>query len=800
MRRFEAEAVAMVAEFDGVGLLRMTERAGNLRQEGHGSSITYSRKVFIPLTKLCRDTCRYCTFAISPRPGVSAYLSVDEALAISRQGREQGCREALLTLGDTPEARWPQARAQLDEMGFSSTLDYLAHIADAIRRETGLLPHLNPGLMGDADFVKLRPLAASMGIMLEGIAPALIAKGGAHHGCPDKEPARRLATIEAAGRHAVPFTSGLLIGIGETRSERVEALLELRALHQRYGHIQEVIVQPFRAKPGTRMADAPEPSDDELLWTIAAARILFGAGANIQSPPNLASSALEAMVAAGINDLGGISPVTCDHVNPEAPWPEIEALSDRLEAAGYCLSERLTIYPSYVRNIERWVDRQMAGPILASVDGEGMPMGDGWLSGETPDIPAWAVTTAPALLRADPVRSALREVEAGRALDEGKIAGLFSARGADFHDVCDVADGMRRSLVGDEISYVVTRNINYTNMCTYGCGFCAFSKGRVADDLRERPFRVSLDEITRRVAEAWERGATEVCMQGGIHPAYTGRTYLDIVAAAKRGAPDMHIHAFSPLEIQTGARALNLNIADYLAELKSAGLGSLPGTAAEILDDDVRDILCPDKIRTDEWLNVVRTAHGLGIPTTSTIMFGHVDGYRHWARHLLRLRDLQQQTGGLTEFVPLPFVAREAPIFRRGRSRKGPSFREAVLMHAVSRLTFGALLPNIQTSWVKMGPAGGQFCLNAGANDFGGTLMNETITRSAGASHGQEMSAARFEALIHEIGRTPRQRTTLYANAGPDRYVAALRASALEPVKYEPAVARSRLAVAGQAD
>lgn len=799
MRRFEEEAVALAAELDSLGLPYLIESAGKRRREGHGERITYSRKVFVPLTKLCRDTCRYCTFAVSPRPDVPAFLSVDEAVAIARQGCEQGCREALLTLGDQPEARWPQARDALDAMGFASTLDYVAHVAAAIRRETGLLPHLNPGLMTDSDLAALRPLAPSMGIMLEGIAPALMARGGAHHGCPDKEPGRRLATIEAAGRHAIPFTSGLLIGIGETRGERVEALLELRDLHRRYGHIQEIIIQPFRAKPGTRMAEAPEPSDDELLWTIAAARLLFGPAANIQSPPNLAPAILEAMIAAGVNDLGGISPVTRDHVNPEAPWPEIMALDKRLAAAGHRLCERLTIYPAYVREARRWVDPKLVGPVLAEVDGDGMPRTDGWVSGETPDMPKWAAASAPSTLRSDEIRAALRQAEAG-SLDEGAIVALFSARGGDFTDICATADRMRQSLTGDDVSYVVTRNINYTNLCTFGCGFCAFSKGRVADDLREAPYRVSLEEIGRRAAEAWERGATEVCMQGGIHPAYTGQTYLDIVAAAKRGAPDIHIHAFSPLEIQSGARALNIGIGDYLVELKAAGLGSLPGTAAEILDDDVRDILCPDKIRTDEWLEVVRTAHGLGIPTTSTIMFGHVDGYPHWARHLLRLRALQRETGGLTEFVPLPFVAREAPIFRRGQARRGPTFREAVLMHAVARLTFGALLPNIQTSWVKMGPAGGQFCLNAGANDFGGTLMNETITRSAGASHGQEMSAGRFEALIRAIGRTPRQRTTLYGNAGADRQAAASRAGALEPVRYEPAVTRRHPAMADQAD
>lgn len=778
-RAYKAEAERLAADFTAQEPGDLLTQANALRLEGHGETITYSRKVFVPLTKLCRDTCRYCTFAQSPREGARAYLTVDEAVAIAAAGRDAGCREALLTLGDKPELRWDQAREELDVMGFATTLDYLAHVAAAIRRETGLLPHFNPGLMDDADFAMLRPHSPSMGIMLEGIAPALMEKGGAHFGCPDKEPDRRLETIAAAGRAKVPFTSGLLIGIGESRAERIEALLELRALHRQFGHLQEVIIQPFRAKAGTRMADAAEPDDDELLWTLAVTRILFGAEANIQSPPNLAPAMLEAMVNAGVNDLGGISPVTLDHVNPEAPWPEITTLAQRLTETGRTLAQRLTIYPAFALKAGEWVDPKLASAVLSAIDGEGRPREDGWLTGESTQIPDWAQNRAPSVLASDPVRAAIRQAERGHDLHEADIASLFAARGDDFHAVCNAADRMRADLVGDDVTYVVTRNINYTNLCTHGCGFCAFSKGRVTEETREAPYNLPLETVSTRVTEAWDRGATEVCMQGGIHPSYTGETYLDIVRAAKAAAPDMHVHAFSPLEITSGARASGASVEDYLRELKAAGLASLPGTAAEILDDEVRAVICPDKLTTEEWLEVVRTAHRVGIPTTSTVMFGHADRYDHWARHLLRLKALQRETGGLTEFVPLPFVASEAPIYRRGRARRGPTFRESVLMHAVARLTFGALLPNIQTSWVKMGLAGGQYCLQSGANDFGGTLMDESITRSAGARHGQEMTVSTFEQAIREIGRNPRQRTTLYGRADQVRAAGSLESQAV---------------------
>ncbi len=780
----DGEALALADCNDLAGMMRA---AAALRDRGHGARISYSRKVFIPLTRLCRDVCHYCTFARPPRRGEKAYLGADEVLAIARAGARAGCKEALFTLGDKPELRYRAARDELAALGHATTLDYLAAMAELVWRETGLLPHLNPGVMTPDDLARLRAVSVSQGIMLESAAERLGRRGGPHFGSPDKLPAARLATIEAAGAAAVPFTSGILIGIGETRRERIEALLALRAAHRRHGHIQEIIVQNFRAKPGTRMAQAPEPDEAEHLWTIAAARLVFGAAMNIQAPPNLMPLALEAMIAAGINDWGGVSPVTPDHVNPEAPWPALDRLAERTAAAGKVLVERLAIYPEYALDPSRWLDARLRTEVLRMIDGEGLARPDGWTAGAGTPVP-YAIRPRPAAAAVAPI---LARAEAGETLQEGEIVRLFQARGDEFDAVCAAADRLRRRVNGDTVSYVVTRNINYTNVCYFRCQFCAFSKGKLSENLRGRPYDLDLGEIQRRSVEAWERGATEVCLQGGIHPDYTGATYLSICRAIKEAVPGIHIHAFSPLEVWQGAKTLGRRLGDFLAELRDAGLSSLPGTAAEILDDEVRAVICPDKVKTAEWLEVMEAAHRVGLRSTVTIMFGHVDGYRHWARHLLRVRALQARTGGFTEFVPLPFVPMEAPISLKGRSRLGPTYREALLIHAVARLALHPLIPNIQTSWVKMGPDGAAACLGAGCNDLGGTLMNESISRAAGASFGQEMPPEAMEALIRSLGRTPRQRTTLYGDPPPARIAASFGAAPLsEPIntparKYE---------------
>ena len=755
---------AAAAELVGAPLEELLSEARRLRQ---ARLVTYSPKVFIPLTTLCRDVCGYCTFARPPRRGERAYLSEDEVLAIARAGAAAGCREALFTLGDKPEHRYEVARRELRALGCETTLEYLERCARLVLEETGLLPHLNPGVMTRAELEALRPASASMGIMLETTAERLSTKGGPHWASPDKDPARRLETIRLAGELAIPFTSGILIGIGETREERIDALLTLRALGEEHGHVQEVIVQNFRAKPGTRMAEHPEPTLDEHLWTIAAARILLGPGWHVQAPPNLAYDDFPRLLDAGIDDWGGVSPVTIDHVNPEAPWPELERLREATESRGLDLAARLPLYPEHVAELDRWVDPAIAPYVLRASDASGLAREDHWAPGE--DV------SPPFVVRRDAAPTAL----AGDELGEDELTRLLAARGREAERVFAAADMLRREVCGDEVTYVVTRNVQYTNVCYFRCGFCAFSKGRLAANLRGAPYLVPLEEIVRRAEEAWERGATEICLQGGIHPAFTGEYYADVVRAIKKAVPGIHVHAFSALEVWQGAATLDLTLEEYLSRLRDLGLGSLPGTAAEVLDDEVRRVICPDKVTTDQWLAVHDAAHRVGLRSNVTLMFGHVDRPRSWARHLLRAREQQERSGGFTEFVPLPFVPMEAPIYLQGRARRGPTFRETLLVHAVARLALHPWITNVQASWVKLGPDGTRQALAAGVNDLGGTLMNESISRSAGASFGQELPPERMEELIRSAGRAPRQRTTLYGEPSEERVRASFGAQPL---------------------
>ena len=786
----EAEAQALA---DAGELHALMAAAAALNDGGHGRLVSYSRKVFIPLTKLCRDVCHYCTFAQPPRKGEAAYLSPEDVLTIARAGQAAGCKEALFTLGDKPELRYRAAREALDELGYPTTLAYLRAMALLVFEETGLLPHLNPGVMEAHDIAQLREVSVSQGLMLESTSARLLQRGGCHFGSPDKAPALRLATIAEAGRQKVPFTSGILIGIGETRGERIEALLALRDLHDAYGHIQEVIIQNFRAKPATRMAEAPEPDLADLQWTIAVARLIFGSEMNLQAPPNLSGGDAIHLLAAGINDWGGVSPVTPDHVNPEAPWPHLDSLARDSASAGKILVERLAVYPDYAFAGDAWLDPAFRAPVLQRIDADGLARSDNWSPGQEEDghgLPAPATETGLATGRE--LEAIVARARAGDDLSERQVVRLFAARDGELQAVTAAADEVRRQVNGDTVSYVVTRNINYTNVCYFRCQFCAFSKGKMSENLRGRPYDLAMEEIVRRAEEAWARGATEVCLQGGIHPEYTGETYLAIARALKSALPELHIHAFSPLEVFQGARTLDLDLTTYLGQLKEAGLASLPGTAAEVLDDEVRAVLCPDKITTAQWLEVMAAAHGVGLRSTATIMYGHVDRPLHWARHLLRVRALQVETGGFTELVPLPFVHMEAPIYLKGRARKGPTWREALLMHAVARLALHPLIPNIQTSWVKLGREGVAACLNAGANDLGGTLMNETITRSAGAAHGQEMAPERMEAVIAGLERTPRQRSTLYGDAPEERQRRSFQAAPLAAVIETPAAKYER--------
>ncbi|EFH80797.1 5-amino-6-(D-ribitylamino)uracil--L-tyrosine 4-hydroxyphenyl transferase CofH [Ktedonobacter racemifer] len=775
--------------------------AAQLRDQIHHNRISYSRKVFIPLTQLCRDVCHYCTFAQPPRPGQKAYLTRDEILAIARAGAEAGCHEALFTLGDKPERRYKVAARELIELGHETTISYLAEMAELVFRETGLLPHANPGVMTADEIALLRRVSVSQGIMLESASERLGERGGAHYGSPDKQPQVRLETIRLAGELKVPFTSGILIGIGETRQERIESLLALRTLHQHYGHIQEIIIQNFRAKPGTRMANAPEPDLDDLLWTLAIARLIFGGTMNIQAPPNLSPGVYQQLVSAGLNDWGGVSPVTPDHVNPEARWPHLEELAARTAETGKILVERLAVYPTYTLDAPQWEDPQLLMPLLHASDSEGYARTSSWSPGAQVEIPADELALATQTQNranehvSSDVQALLEKALVAESLAEREIVRLFRARGDDFAAVCRAANTLRQRLNGDVVSYAVNRNINYTNICYFKCQFCAFSKGKLSENLRGTPYDLGLDEIVRRAQEAWARGATEVCMQGGIHPEYTGETYLNICRAIKAALPDMHIHAFSPLEVWQGAQTLGISLHDFLLQLKEAGLSTLPGTAAEILDDEVRAALCPDKIKTDEWLQVIEEAHNVGLRTTSTIMYGHIEQPVHWARHLLRIKQLQERTGGITEFVPLPFVHMEAPIYWKGHARKGPTFREAVLVHAIARLVLYPHITNIQVSWVKMGREGIQAVLQAGANDLGGTLMNESITRAAGGEMGQELPPEQMEEIIRSVGRIPLQRTTLYQPASQERRQASFNAPELQPIVLTPAKRYTRTRV-----
>jgi len=755
--------------------------ARRLREAGHGVLVTYSPKVFVPLTTLCRDVCHYCTFARPPRRGERAYLTLDEVLEIARAGAAAGCHEALFTLGDKPELRYRVAREELAALGCETTLEYLARAARIVLEETGLLPHLNPGVMSRADLAELRRVSASMGIMLETTSERLSRRGGPHFGSPDKLPARRLETIAAAGEERVPFTTGILIGIGETRAERLEALVAIRDLAARYGHVQEVIVQNFRAKAGTKMAHAPEPPLEELLWTAAAARVVLGPDASIQCPPNLSYDDFPRLLEAGIDDWGGISPVTIDHVNPEAPWPEVERLERATRAAGLELAPRLAVYPRYVAERKRWLDPAVAPAVLRRADADGLARTERWAAGAGTPVPR--VTNGTGRVRDTAVLTALAKVREEVELDEDDATGLLRARGPALGAVLRAADDIRREVCGDTVTYVVTRNVNYTNVCYFRCGFCAFSKGKLAANLRGAPYLVPLEEIARRAEEAWERGAVELCLQGGIHPAFTGQTYLDVCRAVKAAVPDLHVHAFSALEVWQGAATLGIPLDEYLARLRDAGLASLPGTAAEILDDEVRRVICPDKVTTAQWLGVHDAAHRAGLRSTATIMFGHVESPRSWARHLLAVRDQQRRSGGFTEFVPLPFVHMEAPIYLRGGARPGPTFREALLVHAVARLALHPWITSVQASWVKLGRDGARAALAAGCNDLGGTLMNESISRAAGASHGQELPPEAMEELIRSAGRVPRQRTTLYGVPPAERTRASYGAEPLaEPV------------------
>ncbi|MFD3356526.1 bifunctional FO biosynthesis protein CofGH [Streptomyces fradiae] len=804
------------ADLDRLAGIAARVRDAGLAEAGRPGVITYSRSVFLPLTRLCRDTCHYCTFATVPgrlrRAGQGMFLSMDEVLDIARRGAALGCKEALITLGDKPEDRWPEAREWLDAHGYDDTLAYVRAVAIRVLEETGLLPHLNPGVLTWEDFQRLKPVAPSMGMMLETTAERLWSEpGGPHHGSPDKEPAVRLRVLQDAGRSSVPFTSGLLIGIGETYEERAESLFALRRVARAHHGLQELIIQNFRAKPDTAMRAAPDAELDDLVATVAVARLVLGPSACLQAPPNLVDDAHARLIGAGIDDWGGVSPVTIDHVNPERPWPRIEELAAHSAAAGFSLRERLCVYPEFVRRGEPWLDPRVLPHVTALADPEtglarpgAVPRGLPWqepdeaftATGRTDlhrtidtdgrsgdrrgdfdavygDWDALREAAAPGLVpqRVDgDVREALRvAADDPERLTDAQALALLHADGPALDALCGVADDVRASAVGDDVTYIVTRNINFTNVCYTGCRFCAFAQRRTDADA----YTLSLEQVADRAAQAWDVGAVEVCMQGGIHPDLPGTAYFDIARAVKARVPGIHVHAFSPMEIVNGASRTGLSVRDWLTAAKEAGLDSIPGTAAEILDDEVRWVLTKGKLPAATWIDVVRTAHELGIRSSSTMMYGHVDQPRHWLGHLRTLARLQQETGGFTEFVTLPFVHTNAPVYLAGIARPGPTVRDNRAVTAMARLLLHPHIPNIQTSWVKLGAEGSAEMLRSGANDLGGTLMEETISRMAGSGWGSYKSVRELVGIARAAGRPARPRTTLYGEVPEERRAAA---------------------------
>ncbi|MDP6893726.1 MAG: 5-amino-6-(D-ribitylamino)uracil--L-tyrosine 4-hydroxyphenyl transferase CofH [Acidimicrobiales bacterium] len=764
-----------INEIENLPVNALFELADGIRKENYRNIITYSPKVFIPLTKLCQDRCGYCTFAEPPARLEAPYMEEEEILSVAKAGKAAGCHEALFTLGERPELRYPYAKEWLSSRGYSSTVEYLVAMSKLVLEETGLLPHANAGALHHDEMLALRDVSASQGMMLESIEPDL----ACHRNSPDKTPERRIATLNNAGELEIPFTTGILVGMGESKHSRVESLLAIAQIQEKYGHIQEVIIQNFLPKSGTAMHKHPPCPEDDFLETVALARILLPKEIHIQAPPNL-SDDFKKLLTVGIDDWGGVSPVTKDYVNPERPWPELEKLKQITESEGFELVPRLTIYPEFASNLKKWVSPQVSFPVMELSDSSGYASSDPlapnqefeevseetWFSGSPGTLPDLLSSNGKS---SEAINEAVEGIKSGEEANAEILELFLSARGSEVSVVADLADFLRKEAVGDQVTWVANRNINYTNVCTFKCRFCGFSKGPLSLNLRGAPYLLEIEEIASRVAEAARAGATEVCLQGGIHPDFDGNYYIEVAKAVRDAVPGIHIHGFTALEVLEGARRLDEPLESYLRRLMDAGLASLPGTAAEILDDEIRKDLCPDKINTEEWLEVHRTAHKIGLRSNVTMMFGSIEHPRHWVKHLLLCRDLQKETGGFTEFVGLPFVHMASPIYLQQKSRRGPTFRETLLLHAVARIAYNKLIPNIQASWVKIGFDGVRQLLQAGVNDLGGTLIDENISRAAGAQHGQMVKKSDFEDLVAPLGRTLVQRNTLYGTVDSEK-------------------------------
>jgi len=774
-----------VNEIENLPTEALFELADTIRKETYRNTVTYSPKVFIPLTKLCQDRCGYCTFAEPPARLEAPYMETEEILTVAKAGKQAGCHEALFTLGERPELRYPYAKEWLSARGYSSTIDYLVEMSKLVLEETGLLPHANAGALYREELLALRDVSASQGMMLESVDPDL----ACHRNSPDKTPERRISTLKNAGELKIPFTTGILVGMGESRDSRIESLKVIAQIQKTFGHIQEVIIQNFLPKAGTAMHKHPPCPEGDFLETIALARIILPKDIHIQAPPNL-SDDFKKLLSVGIDDWGGVSPVTKDYVNPERPWPDLEKLKKVTESEGFELVPRLTIYPEFASNLKKWVAPEVSFPVMELSDSSGYarsdPLGRGhefteghssaseteevsqdvWFSGSPGSLPNLVSSNRKPT---GAINDAIEAIKSGEEADAGTLELFLSARGSEVSAVAGLADSLRYEAVGNKVTWVANRNINYTNVCTFKCRFCGFSKGPLSLNLRGKPYLLEMEEIASRVAEAARAGATEVCLQGGIHPDFDGNYYIEVAKTVHDAVPGMHIHGFTALEVLEGARRLDEPLESYLKRLMDAGLASLPGTAAEILDDEIRKDLCPDKINTEEWLEVHRTAHKIGLRSNVTMMFGSIEHPRHWVKHLLLCRDLQKETGGFTEFVGLPFVHMASPIYLQEKSRRGPTFRETLLLHAVARIAYNKLIPNIQASWVKIGFEGVRQLLQSGVNDLGGTLIDENISRAAGAQHGQMVKKSDFEDLVAPLGRELVQRNTLYGTLNSEQ-------------------------------